>query len=316
VNEAPAAGLDVILQSILCPVDFSNYSQQALRWALALAARHRCRLIVLTAVDSLLFEAARARLNVDLAQAETEPALREFVEAVIPSGASWAPEIAYDVRVGNAADVILEAADRHAADLVAMGTQGLGGFRKLLLGSTTECVLRMARTPVLTVPPHAPQSSVVLDPGAARLEPGRVLVATDFSDTSLAAVRWAADAARDMKVPLVLAHAVGRVIVPPQWQALTAEFHEARVTDARAKLEQLSVQFCGGQACEIVVSVGRPVDVIAAVADDREAGLIVMGLTSEGGPGVPRPGSIAYGLLCIARVPVVVVPPNSPAAQA
>jgi nucleotide-binding universal stress UspA family protein len=310
VNEAPAAGLDVILQSILCPVDFSNYSQQALRWALALAARYRCRLIVLTAVDSLLFEAARARLHVDLAQAETEPALREFVGAVVPAGASWAPEIAFDVRVGNAADVILEAADRHAADLVAMGTQGLGGFRKLLLGSTTECVLRKARTPVLTVPPHAPQS-VVLNAGAARLEPGRVLVATDFSDTSLAAVRWAADVARDMKVPLVLAHAVSRVTVPPQWQALTVESHEARVTDARAKLEQLSVQICGGQACETVVSVGRPADVIAAVADDREAGLIVMGLASEGGPGAPRPGSIAYGLLCIARVPVVVVPPKS-----
>jgi nucleotide-binding universal stress UspA family protein len=315
VNEAPAAGLDVTLQSILCPVDFSTYSQQALRWALALAARYRCRLIVLTAVDSLLFEAARARLNVDLAQAETRPALHEFVDAVLPAGASWAPEIAFDVRVGNAADVILEAVDRHAADLVAMGTQGLGGFRKLILGSTTECVLRNARTPVLVVPPNAPQS-VVLDAGAARLEPGRVLVATDFSDTSLAAVRWAADVARDMKVPLVLTHAVSRVIVPPQWQALTAESDEARVTDARAKLAQLSVQFCGGQACETIVSVGRPADVIAAVADDREAGLIVMGLTSEGGPGAPRPGSIAYGLLCIARVPVVVVPPKSHSAQA
>ena len=315
MNEAPAAGLDVILQSILCPVDFSTHSQQALRWALALAARYRCRLIVLTAVDSLLFEAARARLDVDLAQAETGPALREFVEAIVPAGASWAPEIAFDVRVGNAADVILEAADRHAADLVAMGTQGLGGFRKLILGSTTECVLRSARTPVLVVPPHAPES-VVLDAGAARLEPGRVLVATDFSDTSLAAVQWAADVARDIKVPLVLSHAVSRVIVPPKWQALTAESHEARVTDARAKLEQLSVQFCGGHACETVVSVGRPADVIAAAADDREAGLIVMGLTSEGGPGAPRPGSIAYGLLCIARVPVVVVPPKSHSAQA
>ena len=54
------------LRSILCPVDFSDQSQEALRWAVALAAQHRSRLTVLTAVDPLLAQAAKARLNLDL----------------------------------------------------------------------------------------------------------------------------------------------------------------------------------------------------------------------------------------------------------
>ena len=58
------------LRTILCPIDFSDQSHRALRWAEALAWRHQSRLILLTALDPLLAEAARARLGVDLATGE------------------------------------------------------------------------------------------------------------------------------------------------------------------------------------------------------------------------------------------------------
>ena len=72
------------ISTILCPIDFSTQSQQALRWAAALARRHRSRLVVVTAVDPLLAQAAKVRLGLDLAKSETEPELREFVKAVLP----------------------------------------------------------------------------------------------------------------------------------------------------------------------------------------------------------------------------------------
>jgi nucleotide-binding universal stress UspA family protein len=78
------------LRSILCPVDFSDHSRRALSWGAALASRYRSRLTVLTAVEPLLAEAARVRLNLDLAKAETEPALREFVRGVVPEAGAWA----------------------------------------------------------------------------------------------------------------------------------------------------------------------------------------------------------------------------------
>ena len=295
-------------RSILCPVDFSEHSQQALRWAIALAARHRGRVIVLTAVDPLLAEAARARYHTDLAGSETATALRAFVEPVVPHGAGWVPEIAFDVRVGHAPDVILEAVERETVELIAMGTQGLGGFRKLLLGSTTECVLRQTRVPVLAVPPQTGQA-VTIDGSGASLRVERILVAADFSDTSTRALGWGVELARELSVPLVLTHVVAAVSVPAQWQPFTVESDDARVADARAKLQELSKKSCAGQPCEIVVSVGRPADAIAAAAEERQAGLIVMGLASEGGALSRRPGSIAYRVLSLAAVPVVVVPP-------
>jgi nucleotide-binding universal stress UspA family protein len=89
------------LRSILCPVDFSEQSRHALRWAEAIASRHKSRLIVLTAVDPLLAEAAKVRLGLDLVTTETEPALRQFVTATWPDHATRADDAVFYVRVGD-----------------------------------------------------------------------------------------------------------------------------------------------------------------------------------------------------------------------
>ena len=52
------------------------------------------------------------------------------------------------VEEGNTADHILAVAERMPADLIVMGTHGLRGFERWLLGSVTERVLRRAACPV------------------------------------------------------------------------------------------------------------------------------------------------------------------------
>ena len=81
-------------------------------------------------------------------------------------------------------------------------------------------------------------------------------------------------------------------------------------TPAR-RLEKLTKQFVGPVECESLVESGRPADSIASIADERRAGVIVMGLASSQGPLGSRPGSIAYRVLCLAKAPVLVVPPQS-----
>lgn len=298
----------MVLHSVLCPIDFSDHSRRALSWGAAIASRRRGRLTALSAVDPLLAEAARVRLKLDLAKAETGPALREFVRGVVPEDAPWAPEIVVDVRIGDPSDAILDAASEHAADLIAMGTQGLGGLRKLLLGSTAERVLRRTDTPVLAIPPLV-TAEVVFEAGGPRFELGAILAATDFSPTSVAAVEWAGDLARDLGIPLVVAHAVEPTLVPSRWRSIADESHEARVREARARLEELSAGLEGVKKCQSVVRLGSPADSIASIAEEHRAGLIIMGLTGDQGPLATRPGSIAYRVLSHARVPVLVVPP-------
>jgi nucleotide-binding universal stress UspA family protein len=296
-------------RSILCPVDFSDQSRHALRWAAALARRTAGRLIVLSAVDPLLAEAARLRFGLDLAQAETLPALRELVAATWSDDAGRGTDVRFAVRVGDSADVILEAAAAERADLLVMGTHGLGGVRKWLLGSTTERVLRRTQTPVLAVPPAASEPIRLDD--AAPVDLGPVLVATDFSDASARAVRWAADLAKELASALLLLHVVVPIAVAPQWQAYLEGTDQARVTDAGAQLDRLKTQFDGSVQCESLVECGRPADAIASIADRRGAGVIVMGLASRQGFLGARPGSIAYRVLCLAKVPVLIVPPGA-----
>jgi nucleotide-binding universal stress UspA family protein len=291
------------LRSILCPIDFSHQARHALRWAEALASRHQSRLLVLTAVDPLLAEVAKVHLGADLATTEAEPGLREFVTTTWP-GETTHRDAVFCVRVGDPASVILDTATEEGVDLIVMGTHGLGGFRKWLLGSTTQRLLRRTRTPVLAVPAAAAESATP----AVRVTQltGSVLATTDLSEASIHAIRWAEQFATAYDVPLLLAHVVEPLVVAPHWRSYVQETDDARVAAARERLAQFAHQL-GSAACATIVSLGRPEDAIASVAEEQNAGLIVMGL--GGGPGflAARPGSTAYRVLCVSSVPVLVV---------
>jgi nucleotide-binding universal stress UspA family protein len=291
-------------RSILCPVDFSEQSRAALRWAVAIARRRSLDLTVLFVVDPLLAQAAGVRLGVDLVKAEAEPALRDFIATTLPERAQPAWRVRTEVTTGRPADEILLAGRRHHAGLIVMGTHGLGGLRKLLLGSTTEQVLRRTEWPVLTVPAGAGGPPEVVHTGG-RLT--TILLATDFAEGARAATQWAADLADDIHASLVLAHVVEPVVVPPWWQLLVAEFEGDRAESGRRMLEQLAAGV-RDTPTECVVALGRAADTIASMADERDAILVVLGLTNGEDAEVRRPGSIAYRVLRIAHVAVVVVP--------
>lgn len=281
------------LRSVLVSVDFSEQSRQALRWAAALGARYQGRFVVLTVVDPLLAEAARAQFGQDL-KVETEPALRDFVAAALPQAAARA---SLQVHVGDPSAVILDTAAAEGVQLIAIGTQGLGGVRKWLLGSTTERVLRRARVPVLAVPP------VSKEPGVSR-----ILAATDFSGSSAAAVRTAAQLASEFSAKLSLVHVIEPLVVPSEWRDLAERSDAARVADARERLQAMADELCGPGGCDTTISIGRAADLIGSVAEAGRADIVVMGVAGDQGTRAPRPGSIAYRVLCSAAVPVLVVP--------
>jgi nucleotide-binding universal stress UspA family protein len=292
------------LRSILCPVDLSEQSRQALLWASAIAQSRGGALTVLSVLEPLLAQAAGIRLGVDLAREDAEPALREFVETTLSERVRLASPVRMEVTVGDPAEAILQAGRRLNTGLIVMGTHGLGGLRKLLLGSTTEQVLRRTEWPVLAVPPEAVGAPAAEHPGA---QLGKILLATDFRESAMAATQWAGDLASDLGVPLVLAHIVEPVVVPLRWQALVADFESERVASGQRMLAGLSASL-GETPTDRVVSIGPPAETIASLAVEYKAGLVVMGLANAEEPEERKPGSIAYRVLRIAHVAVVVVP--------
>lgn len=294
------------MRSILCPIDFSETSRHALRWAEALARRSHAGLTVLSVVEPLLADAARVRFGLDLATSETGPALREFAAATWPNDPTRLAGATFIVQVGEPADVIAEAAAASSADLIVMGTHGLGGVRKWLIGSTTERVLRRTRIAVLGVP--SVEDRAVTGDAEAGLEAGPILVATDFTETAGLALRRAAGLAEASGAAVLLLHVLPLAAVAPQWQEFVETPDAALMEAARTRLRELAAQALPSQTLDCLVEVGAPADTIANVAEARKAAMIVMGVASHQGLFAARPGAIAYRVLGRASVPVLVVP--------
>jgi universal stress protein A len=174
------------VRSILCPVDFSEQSRQALLWASAIAQYRGGELTVVSVVEPLLAQAARIRLGVDLARTEAEPALREFVEATLPERVRQASHVRMEVTVasgqrmlarlsaslrdthsdcvvsiGRPADTIASLAVEYEAGLVVMGLANPEDSEVRKPGSIAYRVLRIAHVAVVVVPAlrHTPRQT-------------------------------------------------------------------------------------------------------------------------------------------------------------
>ena len=296
-----------MFSSVLCPVDFSEQSVRALRHAVALAGHHRGRLTALHVAHPLLVEAASAGVDVSAVLGEIERELRELVIQVTTGAGTWAPDVDVRVTTGAAAEDVVKYASDHAVSMIVMGTYGLTGYRKMLLGSVAERVLRSAAVPVLVLP-QMDREQVVYTPEGPVFAIEKVLAPCDFSDHSDGDVRVAHHMAKTFSVPLLLVHVVEEVRGPLLWRDSMDELDRREVARAGARLGEVAARVGDTAGTETVVAAGSPAETIARLAAEHHVGLIVMGLGGEGGRFRARPGTTAYRVLSMAAAPVLALP--------
>jgi nucleotide-binding universal stress UspA family protein len=150
------------IRKLLCPVDFSPPSEEALAAASELAAHFAAELMVLHAVIPSPvpiggFGAKTA--DVERIEADREEvarrSLQALVERIVDDGVVVHPMVV----VGEAADTILEVARSEGVDLIVLATHGATGWRRWFLGSIADRVLREARCRVLTIHPSGDRSA-------------------------------------------------------------------------------------------------------------------------------------------------------------
>jgi nucleotide-binding universal stress UspA family protein len=135
---------------VLVPLDFSELSDTVLRYGVELT-RPGGTTIILHVLEPLPmhFESAfGAFVNTEGLVRIRENAERLLLEA---KGRYPGRTFVTELREGKAASLLLDAARRHKAQLIVMGTHGRGGLEHLFLGSVAARVVRKARCPVLTV---------------------------------------------------------------------------------------------------------------------------------------------------------------------
>jgi glycine betaine transporter len=142
-------------RSILVPLDFSEYSEHALDYAVELAAKldakvHLLNVIGVPALGVPELGIALTASVIDGLVQEHQDALDRIAE---PRRArATIGEVL--LRTGDAREVILQTREEVGADLIVMGTHGRRGVMHALLGSVAESVVRTSPCPVLTIRAH------------------------------------------------------------------------------------------------------------------------------------------------------------------
>jgi nucleotide-binding universal stress UspA family protein len=259
--------------TLLAATDFSAPARHALERAAQLAQMHPdARMALAHVVSVSALDKLRRLLPGEATAVEAEllaQAERNLAELATNLASRYKCHIDTELIQGSAPTALADLADARQAGLLVMGARGAHFVRELLLGSTTERVLRKSRRPLLAVK-QRPQTPY-----------RRILAAVDFSDHAAAAINaahtWLPDA------DIVLLHAFEVELESTFRLAGLSDnkIHEYRIQareNAQAAMEtfigklqvptsRLSRQFVHGSATQCILEHEQMVD----------ADLIVMG---------------------------------------
>ena len=144
------------LEKILCPLDFSENSQEALQYAIHLMSKDDdATLYLVHVVDSRVFDYSGPMYEqeVPLMKVELDQSTREQLEkkllAEVPEEIQNRVETTILFGVPFL-EIIMAARDKNI-DLIVIGTHGRTGLAHMIIGSVAEKVVRKAPCPVLSV---------------------------------------------------------------------------------------------------------------------------------------------------------------------
>jgi len=288
----------ILLKNILFLTDFSEPSEAALPFAMAIAREYSAAIHALHVLVPEAFLYTSPEASIVSLEAQEENAVNEMqrTESQL-AGVSHEGVVVRSPEIWTA---VAEAIENSHADMIVLGTHGRTGAQKVVIGSAAEEVFRKSPIPVLTIGPYA-RSGVH---GGARFR--RVLYATDFSAESRVAAPFAVSLAQENQAQLILMHVLdgGR-------DQMTRSRPQMSIADAMHTLLEL-VPADAELWCrpEPVVQYGAAGERILMEAKGRNADLIVLGVKSAAGRmrvSTRLSRSVAYQVVANAPCPVLTV---------
>lgn len=285
----------VSLTKILVTTDFSEVSDRALGYAIALARRYDARIYLTHVITPDPFQFAEPQL----AQATYEKvrqAAEEGITDILISGKLRGVPHEVLMGEGHVWPTLERLITEHEIDLIVCGTHGRGKVRKILIGSVAEEIFRQANTAVLTVGP------AVKGELQNEIELNHILFATDFGPGAERAADHAISLAQEHNAQLTLLHVIES----------SAAYTEESVVRQReiniARMKQLlpsgTENWCKP---EFRVTFGSAVEEILIAAKESKADLIVMGAKARKSLAGHVPLTIAYNVVIKATCPVLTV---------
>lgn len=264
-----------VLQHLLVAIDGSARGERVVSFAIAVARRHGSHLLICHVADhtgTVAEETASSdtfglNLRAHMPDNAAASILAQAAERATAAGLL----VSTKLLSGRPAHAIVECAKERHVDAIFMGTHSKSGLERVFLGSTTDGVLRNTEVPTFVLPPGTRDANCSFD---------RILVAVDDSDPSDAAVDFALNLAEVDEAQLVLCSVVVTTDILKNAVAHGLDpilmIEEARAT-AAALLSTRVSRGTKTTTCECVVAEDDPTEKILMTAEERHAGLIVVG---------------------------------------
>jgi len=285
-------------QKILVPLDGSSLAERSLPYAKAIAAKKSGEIVIVTVATSemRLDRPVNAYLEIKAKELQSE-------------GAKASTAVIY----GDAADQIVDFADKNKIDLIIQSAHGYSGTKRWAMGNVARKVLHATSIPVLMVKTKAAEVS--------EAEFRKILLSLDGSAFSEAAMPYVEELVKGSAAEVVLVM-VGE---PVRFMVPSVEALETTWVSQRNVLERGIQQQVSGYLANVKANFegngiktrakalwGRPAEEIIKVAESESVDLIVM--TTHGRSGISRwvHGSVTSRVVEESSVPVLAVRPSPP----
>lgn len=143
-----------MFKKILCPVDFSQFTQEIINYAVDLAKKYGSELHVMHVVPNMTYftpyESFLTPENLVAVEKNIQDEVeRDFKKLLKGQGIPTQTVI----RTGAPFVEIIDYAKTESIDLIVMGTHGRGSIEHILIGNVAEKVVRKSPCPVMTIRP-------------------------------------------------------------------------------------------------------------------------------------------------------------------
>jgi nucleotide-binding universal stress UspA family protein len=268
------------LKKIICSTDFSDLSNHAVKYAIALAKEFKAKLYLCHIIDlssATMYGEATFAFEAQSRHME-EYAYHQLNAQMEGQGIEWQPL----VTTGRAADEIARLAKENSVDLSIIATRGRSGLRRLVLGSVTEQLMRIIPCPLMAIRGPDKDTPSSFDYNVSYK---RILVGCDFSHNSITAYQYGLSIAQEFQSDLYLAH----VIPPFVYKDLPKSINDAREKlsdDLRVELKERLEKLVPAEAknwCnpKTVLLAGDPHIEITKFALVQDMDLIVVGVKGQ-----------------------------------
>jgi len=265
------------ISKILCPIDFSDNSREAIKHAIKLSKAFDAKLCILHVLVLFAEDPQRVMKGIpeieDLIRYYEDEAEKNLEDFRALSKMHAVDYSVVTVRGMSAAEEILRYDRDNNIDLIVMGTNGRGMIEHLLLGSVAEKVIRYAQSPVFTVKKAVKKIKVTNGYK-------KILAPFDFSEISKSGLASAVSLAKKYNSFLTVMHVFQTF--PPH---LISQFNvenslrfnleiEDKIKDAIIEaVKEIDSKF---KKYTPVVAEGHPAKVITDYSADNDTDLIVM----------------------------------------